>query len=518
MNGPIQAAVKRWMARLATRLVPFWRLFAQQSGPERAPNAPQPLLPAPVSVVIPALNEERRIADVVLYALSDQACAEVIVIDDNSIDATRKLAEAAGARVLTSSMLGKGESMLDGLNAAVHDIVVYLDGDLAGMQPGIISKLAAPIRAGHADLVKAAFGRAAGRVTELTAKPMLRVFFPELAQLAQPLGGIVAARKAMLRQLKFEAGYGVDVGILIDAHRAGARIEEVDIGTIDHESQSLTALADMAAEVHRVILDRAATAGRVTVDHLQAMFEVQRQERASFERTVQRLRPNSRVVLIDLDSAIFAGNLHVAIADALGLPVPLVDATAHGTLDAGRVNASLLRFITRDKLQGVASSLAFDTDAIGVVNTLKRQGYTVGLVSEYCHTLVETIRKRIFADFVIASDVAFTRNVCDGTPLQSIAFASISGGCRHAGDCASNVVAHLRALADGQSPLQLFAVTGTKGRWATCPPAQADAVIVLDFGAPELAINDRGAALRIRALSDLPRTLAPFTAPVGRAA
>ena len=193
-------------------------------------------------------------------------------------------------------MLGKGESMLDGLNAAAHDIVVFLDGDLAGMQPEIVSRLAEPIRAGRADLVKGRF-RTCGRSRyRAHCKTDVACLFPELARLAQPLGGIVAARKALLRQLKFEAGYGVDVGILIDAHRSGARIEEVDIGTIDHESQSLTALADMAVEIHRVILDRAATAGRVTIDHLQAMFEVQRQERASFERTVQRIRPNSRVV------------------------------------------------------------------------------------------------------------------------------------------------------------------------------------------------------------------------------
>jgi hypothetical protein len=81
--------------------------------------------------------------------------------------------------------------------------------------------------------VKARFGRGGGRVTELTARPMLQVFFPELARFSQPLGGLVAARASLLKALGFEEGYGVDVGLLIDAHRAGARLVEVDIGSLD---------------------------------------------------------------------------------------------------------------------------------------------------------------------------------------------------------------------------------------------------------------------------------------------
>jgi glycosyltransferase involved in cell wall biosynthesis len=93
------------------------------------------------TVCIPALNEEKRIADVVAYALADPATAEVVVIDDSSIDATAALARAAGARVQTSTMLGKGSSMFDGAQAAREELVVYLDGDLAGLRPGIISDL-----------------------------------------------------------------------------------------------------------------------------------------------------------------------------------------------------------------------------------------------------------------------------------------------------------------------------------------------------------------------------------------
>ena len=125
---------------------------------------------------------------------------------------------------------------------------------------------------GEADFVKARFGRGGGRVTELTAKPMLKVFFPELSHYAQPLGGIIAARRSLLQSLEFENGYGVDIGLLLDAHRAGARVVEVDIGSLEHDSQPLLDLTAMANEVSRVIYSRAREAGRLHVEQITAIL------------------------------------------------------------------------------------------------------------------------------------------------------------------------------------------------------------------------------------------------------
>ena len=227
------------------------------AGPAGLPDDTAAVPERCVSVVIPALNEAARIASVVAHVRADPATAEVIVIDDSSTDDTAHLAQAAGARVILSTMLGKGASMKDGAAVAAQECIVYLDGDLAGLQPGLVSRLARPVASGRADFVKARFGRSGGRVTELTAKPMLKVFFPELAGLAQPLGGLIAARRSLLRQLAFEDGYGVDIGLLIDAHRAGARLAEVDIGRLENDSQPLPDLAVMANEVSRVIYQRA---------------------------------------------------------------------------------------------------------------------------------------------------------------------------------------------------------------------------------------------------------------------
>ena len=210
-----------WLQSAWPRVRPLVRLESGAANEAPAsPSASPSLLVKCATVVIPALNEAARIASVVRHAMADPATAEVIVIDDSSIDDTARLAREAGAEVITSTRLGKGASMHDGVAVARCDVIVYLDGDLAGLRPHIVTDLCRPLLRGEADFVKARFGRVGGRVTELTAKPMLKVFFPEIAGLAQPLGGIVAARTALLRTLSFENGYGVDIGLLIDAFRA----------------------------------------------------------------------------------------------------------------------------------------------------------------------------------------------------------------------------------------------------------------------------------------------------------
>jgi glycosyltransferase involved in cell wall biosynthesis len=165
-----------------------------------------------ISVIIPVLNESAAVSSVVSFALASPLVKEVIVVDDGSIDGSPDLARAAGARVITSTLLGKGASMRDGLLAAKYDLLFYLDGDLSGLRHDLIARLASPLLLGKADFVKASFTRNAGRVTTLTARPLLQTFFPELSYIHQPLGGIIGSRRALLARLRFEDDYGVDVG------------------------------------------------------------------------------------------------------------------------------------------------------------------------------------------------------------------------------------------------------------------------------------------------------------------
>jgi hypothetical protein len=117
---------------------------------------------------------------------------------------------------------------------------------------------------GEADITKTKFKREAGRVTELTAKPLLNFFFPEI-KFDQPLSGQFAAKRSFLNKIKLEDDYGVDVGIVLDADVMGMRVKEVDIGKIEHVLSSLTELNLVANEVVRTIVDRATAYGRITM-------------------------------------------------------------------------------------------------------------------------------------------------------------------------------------------------------------------------------------------------------------
>lgn len=232
-----------------------------------------------ISVVIPALNEAATIAHVVAACRADNP-AEVLVIDADSTDDTAAQATRAGACVLNwrevlpeiSPRPGKGESLWRGLAAARGDVVVFVDADLESAAPGMVSALAAPFRRADVMLVKASYRRTlngaasgGGRVTELTAKPLLRALFPELAHIEQPLGGEYALRAAAGRALPFVAGYGVEAGLLIDASLAHTpqAIAQVPLPDRRHRNRPLEQLAPMADVVARTILDRACTHGRL---------------------------------------------------------------------------------------------------------------------------------------------------------------------------------------------------------------------------------------------------------------
>ena len=348
------------------------------------------------SVVIPALNEAQRIAHVVAYALADPATAEVIVIDDSSIDDTARLASQAGARVVTRTMLGKGASMHDGVGLAACDILVYLDGDLAGLRSGIITDLCLPILSNRADCVKARFGRSGGRVTELTAKPMLKIFFPELAHFRQPLGGIMAARKSLLQPLSFEDGYGVDMGLLLDAHLALARIAEVDY-------------------------------------------------------VLTRRKGRQRLLLLGLGATISPTCFELALAKLCGQEAALeqlmeFDGDGEGDIEGddegfsrcARI-ASLFRFVPKQQFERVARTMAIRPEMIDLVNQLRRRGFMVGVVSDGYFVAADIIRRRIFADFAMAHTIQFEGEVCTGQIRTNPAFLPES---REGGRviCKSNVL------------------------------------------------------------------------------
>lgn len=400
-----------------------------------------------ISVVIPVLNESKTIGDVVTYALKNRLVGEVLVVDDGSHDGTPELAERAGARVITSSMLGKGASMEDGMLRAKHDVILYLDGDLHGLTEELIEHMTAPLLMGYGDFVKARFARTAGRVTVLTARPLLRTYFPELAHFNQPLGGIMAARRSLLGKLRFENDYGVDIGLLIDAAAAKARIVEVDIGRLEHDSQTLDALGEMATQVARTIVERAAEWGR-----LQAMFVKETRERdrrrraADLDRVVNLVQRADKLALIDMDGTLLAGRFAVALAAHTGRGdqlAALLDRHDIDAMERTRRIAAVFRNVPKQTFIDVARGLPLTAGACEMVVGLRKKGYMVGVCTDSYHIAGSIIRRRVFADFCVANLMRFRGDRAMGKVTLAPAMRH-KEGCKEHRLCKLNVLHHFR--------------------------------------------------------------------------
>ncbi len=210
-----------------------------------------------ISVIIPALNEEKCIAKVIQRVKKANITDEIIVVDNDSTDKTSEIVRTAGIEPILCPKRGKGYAMEYGLKKATGDIIVFLDADICNYANGFLEKMIAPLINDECDFVKSSFEREGGRVTELVAKPLLELLFPELGELDQPLSGIIAGKTNFFKKIEFEKDYGVDIGILIDMNKNKARIKQVNIGKIKNDSQNWKDLTHMARQVSKAILKKA---------------------------------------------------------------------------------------------------------------------------------------------------------------------------------------------------------------------------------------------------------------------
>ena len=232
-----------------------------------------------VSVCLPARDEEATVG-LVVGAVLDlgrrwDVVDEVLVVDDGSVDATAAVARAAGASVVAAADVlpesvpgtGKGEALWKAVAAAKGDVLVFCDADIRGFDPAFVTGLLGPLVTSlHVDFVKGAYRRSldgvpgeGGRVTELVARPLIELLFPDLAGFRQPLAGEFAARRDVLERVPFAPGYGVDLGLLVDVSRlvGVGRMAQVDLGERVHRNRPLADLAPQAKAVAAVALRRA---------------------------------------------------------------------------------------------------------------------------------------------------------------------------------------------------------------------------------------------------------------------
>lgn len=233
-----------------------------------------------ISVCIPARDEEQTIGPIVAAIRAELVervplVDEIVVVDDGSRDQTAGEARRAGATVHAVETLlpeltggsGKGEALWKALYASAGSVICYLDGDVRNFEAHFVTRLVAPLlEQPETIMVKGYYRRpmadapdGGGRVTELVARPLLSRLFPALTGFVQPLAGEYAVRRDALESLPFVEGWGVDLGLLVDAvTRYGvAAVGQADLGVREHRNRPLDDLGPQALAVLVVALRRA---------------------------------------------------------------------------------------------------------------------------------------------------------------------------------------------------------------------------------------------------------------------
>lgn len=234
-----------------------------------------------ISLALPALNEEEtvgKVIETVKNALMVEVplLDEIVLIDSNSSDRTRQIAEDLGVPVYIHQELlpelgaraGKGEALWKSLLVTRGDIVAWIDTDIRNIDPRFVYGIIGPLLLdSKIKFVKAFYQRpikvdgkfeasGGGRVTELTARPLLNLFYPELSGLIQPLAGEYAGRREILEKIPFFSGYGVEIGMLIDVLEMCtlSGIAQVDLLERIHHNQPLQSLSKMSFAILQAVV------------------------------------------------------------------------------------------------------------------------------------------------------------------------------------------------------------------------------------------------------------------------
>ena len=397
-----------------------------------------------ITVIIPTLNEEETIAEVVKFSLQDRNVSEVLVVDDKSVDNTVAKAKEAGAKVITSTKLGKGASMKDGLLCARNDFIVFLDGDIHPYPPLTIKSLSDPILNDTADFVKATFQRNAGRVTEIVAKPLLNIFFPDISRFEQPLSGMIAGRKHFFEQIDFYDGYGVDIGILLDMHLLKARITEVNIGYIFNKSKPWQALGKMSREVARAIIAKATQQNKslVTLEELQSFSEIRDQMDFALKESVKGLK---KMAIFDIDNTLLLGRFIDTCAKAHGFEEELLYLRSHeknGVILTKNI-ARLMKGLKFSEILAVTDTIPVVSDVFDVIQQLKRKGYVVGIISDSYDVVVNHIKNKVGTDFSFGNELEFSKSIATGeVKIPSFFFNNKQSICKHT-ICKTNALLYI---------------------------------------------------------------------------
>jgi len=392
-----------------------------------------------ISVIIPTLNEQTTISHVVQLVKKSPSVTEILVIDDRSLDNTIKNAKSEKVKVYTSTKLGKGASMRDGMLLAANEIIVYLDADITTYPENIIDLLTDPIRTDQADFVKSFFDRQAGRVTELVAKPLLSLLFPELAHYSQPLSGMIAGKKSNFERVAFENDYGVDVGLLIDMHHLNARISEINIGYIENRMQSWEQLAQMSVEVSRAILKRAELIKQSNLEILENISIIRDQMDFAIKESVMGLK---KMLIFDMDNTILHYSFITTLASKYKFKDKLISVVSENSNPYTRTKliAKLLKGLNIKQLIETVDSIPVTREFENIVQVYKTNGYVCGIISDSYDCITNHLVNKYGLDFSIANELEFSNSIASGeVKIPSVFIKTKESNCNH-DFCKSNAM------------------------------------------------------------------------------
>lgn len=392
-----------------------------------------------ITVIIPTLNEQNTISKVVQLVKKNRKVSEILVIDDKSPDDTIKNARDDKVRIYTSTKLGKGASMRDGMLLARNEIIAYLDADITTYPDDIVDLITSPIISGEADFVKSCFERQAGRVTELVAKPLIKLLFPELAHFSQPLSGMIAGKKSFFKKVIFENDYGVDVGVLIDMCNLKARITEVSIGYIENRMQSLEQLGKMSVEVSRAILKRAEIIKTSNLELLENISVIRDQMDFAIKESVLGLK---KMLIFDMDNTILHHSFINTLASKYKFREKLVAIVSENSNPYTRTKliARPLKGLNIRQLLETVDEIPVTDDFENVIKIFKENGYICGIISDSYDCITNHLVNRFGLDFSIANELEFSNSVATGeVKVPSVFIKTRESKCNH-DFCKSNAV------------------------------------------------------------------------------
>ena len=284
--------------------------------------------PTTVSVVLPARNEAATVGDIVCSIKAELVdeiglVDEILVVDSGSADGTAIEALRAGARVVRQSAVlptfgdrpGKGEALWKSLGATTGDVVAFVDADLRCFDPQFVVGLLGPLLTEPSvHFVKGFYDRpldtgatllpaGGGRVTEMLARPLLNVHWPQLSGFVQPLAGEYAARRSLLEQIPFVSGYGVEIAMMVDVFETvGLQgMAQVDLGVRKHRNSGDLELGRMATQVYLALLSRLQLHGRAaTVDNVSSSLVQFVREEGEFQPVVSDVSIAERPPMISV--------------------------------------------------------------------------------------------------------------------------------------------------------------------------------------------------------------------------